>query len=339
LENHEEIVLKVENLHTYFHTTRGTVRALNGVSYTVNQGNVLGVVGESGCGKSQTAMSIMQLVPPPGKIERGKILFKTARGAAVGEDGWVEITAFDRHSDEMHHIRGNEISMIFQEPMTSLNPLFTVGNQIAEAVLLHQGVDREEGRRRAIDILTRVNMPNPERIVDNYPHQLSGGMRQRAMIAMALSCTPTMLIADEPTTALDVTTEAQILDLMRELQADLGMSIMFITHNLGVVAQMCDSVAVMYLGRIVEHAMVDDVFYDPKHPYTSALLRSIPHLGARTVEKLQVIRGSVPDPYTVVPGCPFHLRCDSYMRGTCEQEMPPETQIGPYHMVRCFLYS
>ena len=339
MENQGDIVLKVENLHTYFHTTRGTVRALNGVSYTVPRGKVLGVVGESGCGKSQTAMSIMQLVPPPGKIEQGKISFKTARTAVSDREGWVDITALDRHSEDMHHIRGNEISMIFQEPMTSLNPLFTVGGQISEAVLLHQGVDKEEARRRAIDILTRVNMPNPERIVDSYPHELSGGMRQRAMIAMALSCTPTMLIADEPTTALDVTTEAQILDLMRELQSDIGMSIMFITHNLGVVAQMCDSVAVMYLGRIVEHASIDDLFYDSKHPYTSALLRSIPRLGERTVERLQVIRGSVPDPYTVVPGCPFHLRCDSYMRGRCDQEMPPETQIGPDHMVRCFLYS
>ncbi len=336
----QDIVLKVENLHTYFHTTRGTVRALNGVSYTVPKGKVLGVVGESGCGKSQTAMAIMQLVPPPGKIEQGKILFKTARGSGSGgQDGWVDITALGRHSEEMHHIRGNEISMIFQEPMTSLNPLFTVGNQIAEAVLLHQGVDKAEARQRAIDILGRVNMPNPDRIVDNYPHELSGGMRQRAMIAMALSCTPTMLIADEPTTALDVTTEAQILDLMRELQADIGMSIMFITHNLGVVAQMCDSVAVMYLGRVVEHASVDNLFYNSKHPYTSALLRSIPHLGQRTVEKLQVIRGSVPDPYSTVPGCPFHLRCDHHIPGTCDQEMPPEKVVEPNHMVRCYLYE
>jgi peptide/nickel transport system ATP-binding protein len=338
MSENQDIVLRVENLHTYFHTTRGTVRALNGVSYTVPQGKVLGVVGESGCGKSQTAMSIMQLVPPPGKIEQGQIWLKTAR-SGMGKDDWVEVTRLDRHSDEMHNIRGNEVSMIFQEPMTSLNPLFTVGHQISEAVVLHQDVDQDEARQRAVDILGRVNMPNPERIVDNYPHQLSGGMRQRAMIAMALSCTPTLLIADEPTTALDVTTEAQILDLMRELQADIGMSIMFITHNLGVVAQMCDSVAVMYLGRIVEHASVDDLFYDSKHPYTSALLRSIPRLGSRTVEKLMVIRGSVPDPYSTVPGCPFHLRCDHYIRGTCEQAMPEEKMVAPNHMVRCYLYE
>ena len=208
MEKNGDIVLKVEDLHTYFHTTLGTVRALNGVSYTVTRGQVLGIVGESGCGKSVTALSIMQLVPPPGKIEQGKITFRAARQG----DEWVDITALDRHSEEMHQIRGNEISVIFQEPMTSLNPIFTIGEQVSETILLHQGVDQSEGRRRSIDILRQVGMPSPERIVDNYPHELSGGMRQRAMIAVALSCTPTMLIADEPTTALDVTTEAQILD-------------------------------------------------------------------------------------------------------------------------------
>jgi len=332
----KDVVLRVEDLHTYFHTTRGTVRALNGVSYTVPKGKVLGVVGESGCGKSVTSLAVMQLVPRPGRIEQGKIWFSTARR---GSAGWVEITALERHSDEMHQIRGNEISMIFQEPMTSLNPVYTVGDQIAEAILLHQGVDKGEARQRVIDILTEVNMPNPERIVDNYPHELSGGMRQRAMIAMALSCTPTMLIADEPTTALDVTTEAQILDLMRELQGDIGMSIMFITHNLGVIAQMADEVVIMYLGRIVESAPIDDLFFDTKHPYTVALLGSIPHVGSRTKDRLASIRGMVPDPYSTVPGCPFHPRCDRYMRGICEKEMPGETMVAPKHMVRCYLYS
>jgi peptide/nickel transport system ATP-binding protein len=334
--DNEDIILRVEDLHTYFHTTLGTVRALNGVTYSVPRGRVLGVVGESGCGKSVTSLSIMQLVPPPGVIEQGKITFQAARR---GNGEWIDITSLDRHSEEMHQIRGNEIGMIFQEPMTSLNPVFTVGQQISETILLHQGVDQEEARRRAIDILRRVNMPNPERIVDNYPHELSGGMRQRAMIAMALSCTPTLLIADEPTTALDVTTEAQILDLMRELQADIGMSIMFITHNLGVVAQMCDEVAVMYLGQIVERALVDDLFFNSKHPYTSALLESIPHVGSRTKERLASIRGTVPDPYSTVPGCPFHPRCDRYMRGTCDQAMPKITDIGPEHYVRCYLYE
>jgi peptide/nickel transport system ATP-binding protein len=341
LDTRDDIVLRVEDLHTYFHTTLGTVRALNGVSFSVPKGQVLGVVGESGCGKSVTSLAVMQLVPPPGVIEQGKITFRAARR---GKEEWVDITALDRHSPEMHEIRGDEISMIFQEPMTSLNPIFTIGQQISEAVLLHQGVDQAEARRRAIDILRRVNMPNPERIVDNYPHELSGGMRQRAMIAMALSCTPTMLIADEPTTALDVTTEAQILDLMRELQDDLGMSIMFITHNLGVVAQMCDNVAVMYLGRIVERAPIDDIFFNSKHPYTKALLESIPHVGSRTQDRLASIRGMVPDPYSVVPGCPFHPRCDFYrdkaeLQGVCNGEMPGITTLGPDHYVRCYLYQ
>jgi peptide/nickel transport system ATP-binding protein len=336
LENNEDVVLRVENLHTYFHTTLGTVRALNGVSFDVPRGKVLGVVGESGCGKSVTMLSVMQLVPPPGVIEEGKIMFHAARR---GNGGWVEITELDRHSPEMHDIRGNEISMIFQEPMTSLNPIFTIGQQISEAVLLHQGVDQAEARRRAIDILARVNMPNPERIVDNYPHELSGGMRQRAMIAMALSCTPTLLVADEPTTALDVTTEAQILDLMRDLQADLGMSITFITHDLGVIAQMADEVVVMYLGQIVERALVDDIFFEPKHPYTKALLESIPHIGSRTKARLASIRGTVPDPYSIVPGCPFHPRCDSFMPGICDADMPAITPIGAEHYVRCYLYE
>jgi peptide/nickel transport system ATP-binding protein len=335
LENNEDIVLRVENLHTYFHTTLGTVRALNGVSFTVPRGKVLGVVGESGCGKSVTMLSVMQLVPPPGVIEEGEIMFHAARR---GNGSWVDITSLDRHSPEMHQIRGDEISMIFQEPMTSLNPIFTIGQQISEAILLHQGVDKEEARRRAIDILARVNMPNPERIVDNYPHELSGGMRQRAMIAMALSCTPTLLVADEPTTALDVTTEAQILDLMRELQADIGMSIAFITHNLGVVAQMCDEVAVMYLGRIVERAPVDDIFFEPNHPYTRALLESIPHVGSRTKDRLASIRGTVPDPYSIVPGCPFHPRCGSYIKGVCEQAFPERKSFGEEHYVHCYLY-
>jgi peptide/nickel transport system ATP-binding protein len=241
----------------------------------------------------------------------------------------------------MRRIRGNHISMIFQEPMTSLNPCYTVGHQIEEAILLHQTQDKAEARRRTIDILHKVGMPNPERIADSYPHQLSGGMRQRAMIAMALSCTPTLLIADEPTTALDVTTEAQILDLMRDLQHEIGTSIMFITHNMGVVAQMCDEVAVMYLGRIIERAAVDDMFYDPKHPYTISLLRSIPRLGVARGQKLESIKGSVPDPYSTVPGCPFHPRCPAAIPGLCDAVMPEETFVAgsQTHTVRCHLYT
>jgi len=328
-------VVEVKDLHVHFHTTLGVVRALNGVSFNIPRGQVLGIVGESGCGKSITGLSIMQLVPRPGRVHNGEVFFQEESG-----DKPVDLLKYDRHSSEMRHIRGNNIGMIFQEPMTSLNPCYTVGAQIEEAILLHQTPNKREAHTRAVDILQKVGMPNPERISKTYPHELSGGMRQRAMIAMALSCTPTLLVADEPTTALDVTTEAQILDLMRDLQSDIGTSIMFITHNMGVVAQMCDEVAVMYLGRVVERASVDDLFYDPKHPYTVSLLRSIPRLGAKRQEHLEVIKGSVPDPYSTVTGCPFHPRCPSFMPGTCDVLLPEEVPIEgkPGHTVRCHLF-
>jgi peptide/nickel transport system ATP-binding protein len=329
-------VIQIEDLQVQFRTQVGTVNALNGVSFSIPRGKVLGVVGESGCGKSITGLSIMQLVPHPGKVRSGHIYFREK-----STDAPRDLFQYGRDSDEMHHIRGKNISMIFQEPMTSLNPCYTVGNQISEAILIHQTPDKSEAKAQAISILRRVGMPNPERIYNTFPHQLSGGMRQRAMIAMALSCTPVLLIADEPTTALDVTTEAQILDLMRELQAEIGMSIMFVTHNLGVVAQMCDEVAVMYLGRVVERATVDEIYYDPKHPYTRSLLRSIPRLGTGRKEHLEVIKGSIPDPYSSVPGCPFHPRCPSVITGLCEKTMPAELALvgAPHHTVRCHLYS
>jgi peptide/nickel transport system ATP-binding protein len=328
-------VVRVEDLNVHFYTTLGVVKALNGVSFNIPRGRVLGVVGESGCGKSITGLSILQLVPHPGRVMSGRIFFQEDRTQQA-----IDLLQHDRNSNEIRDIRGNQISMIFQEPMTSLNPCYTVGAQIEEAILLHQTPDNAEARRRAVDILQKVGMPNPERIADSFPHQLSGGMRQRAMIAMALSCTPTLLIADEPTTALDVTTEAQILDLMRGLQNEIGTSIMFVTHNMGVVAQMCDEVAVMYAGRVVERASVDDIFYDPKHPYTVALLRSIPRLGSHHHDRLETIKGSVPDPYSTVPGCPFHPRCPAAMPGVCDTILPEETIIpGNYHhTVRCHLY-
>jgi len=330
----EDDVVRVEDLRLSFYTSLGVVRALNGVSFNIPRGKVLGVVGESGCGKSQTGLAIMQLTF--GRIEGGRILFREFNTSDV-----IDITKLEKNGPEMRRIRGNHISMIFQEPMTSLNPCYTVGHQIEEAILLHQTQDKAEARRRTIDILRKVGMPNPERIADSYPHQLSGGMRQRAMIAMALSCTPTLLIADEPTTALDVTTEAQILDLMRDLQHEIGTSIMFITHNMGVVAQMCDEVAVMYLGRIIERAAVDDMFYDPKHPYTISLLRSIPRLGVARGQKLESIKGSVPDPYSTVPGCPFHPRCPAAIPGLCDTVMPEEIFVAgsQTHTVRCHLYT
>jgi len=330
-----DTILKIDNLHTYFFTDLGVSRALNGVSFNVSTGKVLGVVGESGCGKSVTALSIMQLVPHPGRTVKGKIYLSADHS---GRDA-VEITALGRNSPEMRALRGGKIGMIFQEPMTSLNPSYTVGNQIMEAVLIHQHVTNRDAEDRAVKMLDRVGMPNPASVIKRYPHELSGGMRQRAMVAMALSCSPAVLIADEPTTALDVTTEAQILDLMRELQADLGMTTILITHNLGVVAQMCDNVVVMYLGRIVEQSPVDAVFYNPQHPYTKALLHSIPHVGSRTKARLEPIRGVVPDPYAEIVGCPFRPRCDFARPGQCDVRVPSLTTVEQDHAVRCFLFS
>ncbi len=338
-----DTILSIKNLHTYFYTVVGVAKALNGVTLDVPFGKVLGVVGESGCGKSVTALSAMQLVLPPGRIVKGSITLNKIRdqgnGYTVTDE--IDITSLDPRGQEIRSIRGSDIAMIFQEPMTSLNPSYTVGNQITEAIRLHQQVTKEEARERAINILRRVELPNAEAVVDRYPHQLSGGMRQRAMIAMALSCTPALLVADEPTTALDVTTEAEILELMRELQDEMGMTIMFITHNLGVVAQMCDEVAVMYLGRVVERATVDDTFYNPMHPYTQALLRSIPRIGSRNKTRLEPIRGVVPDPYANVQGCPFHDRCSEFMPGICDVNVPALVSMpdDPHHLVRCFLHS
>ncbi|MDP9383262.1 MAG: ABC transporter ATP-binding protein [Chloroflexota bacterium] len=328
-------LIQVENLEVRFYTQVGVVRALNGVDFNIPRGQVLGVVGESGSGKSITGLSIMQLVPRPGRVEGGRILYKDKPDSKT-----INILDLGRQSDEMRAIRGDDIGMIFQEPMTSLNPVFKVGAQIQEAILLHQTPNKQEAWDRAVDILDKVGMPNARRVANSYPHELSGGMRQRAMIAMALSCSPNLLIADEPTTALDVTTEAQILSLMRDLQSEIGTSIMFITHNMGVVAQMCDEVAVMYLGRIVERATVDDIFYDPKHPYTISLLRSIPRLGQKRGQRLEVIKGGVPDPYSTVTGCPFHPRCPSFMPGLCDTVLPIEAFIEgkTNHTVRCHLY-
>ncbi len=352
-----DAIISVRDLHVQFPTTLGMVNALNGVSFDVPRGKVVGIVGESGSGKSVTARAIMQILEPPGRITKGSIDFRrNASGESVsqlliGEDvdlgdaetssGGVEITKLKPRSSAMRALRGAEIAMIFQEPMSSLNPVYTVGSQIEEAILLHQTPDKKVAQEQAVDMLRQVGMPNPARIAKSYPHELSGGMRQRAMIAMALSCHPSLLIADEPTTALDVTTEAQILSLMRKLKSDIGMSIMFITHSMGVVAQLCDEVMVMYLGRVVERASVDEIFYNPKHPYTKALLRSIPRIGAAERQPLEVIKGSIPDPYSSVTGCPFHPRCPSYIGDVCKDVIPVETVLaGPsLHATRCHLYS
>jgi peptide/nickel transport system ATP-binding protein len=331
----------VKDLHTYFFTELGVARALNGVTLDVPLGQTMGIVGESGCGKSVTALSIMRLVPRPGRLVSGEITLHrfTGTGSASEVTEVLRLTDLDPRSSEMRRVRGAEIGMVFQEPMTSLNPSYTVGNQIVEAILFHSDVSKREAYELATEMLGRVGMPNPQEVVQRYPHELSGGMRQRAMIAMSLSCHPSVLIADEPTTALDVTTEAQILELIRELQSELGMTAVFITHNLGVVAQMCDTVAVMYLGRVVEQAPVEPIFYSPKHPYTRALLRSIPRVDALTHVQLEPIRGVVPDPYAELVGCPFHPRCDSFKPGVCDVYVPAETPVHDQHSVRCFLYS
>lgn len=337
-----EPLLEVRNLKTYYMLDQGTVRAVDGVDFTVKRGQTVGIVGESGCGKSVMARSILRIVPAPGQIVEGEILFHRSHRNGSGTSV-VDMAQIDAKGAEARSIRGGEISMVFQEPMTSLSPVHTIGSQIIEAITLHQDISKQEAREQTIEVLTRVNMPQPNRIIDRYPHQLSGGMRQRAMIAMALSCRPALLIADEPTTALDVTTQAQILTLMRQLQDDLGMAIVFITHDLGVIAQMVDYVVVMYLGRVVEMADVDTIFYNPQHPYTQSLLRSIPRLGRKSAhgitDKLTAIRGTVPDPYSIPDGCPFHPRCRKAIKGVCDKKDPPFLQTEPGHQVRCVLYE
>lgn len=324
-------LIELVELKTYFYTEDGVVKAVDGVSFTIERQKTLGVVGESGCGKSVTALSIMGIVPmPPGKILGGQVLYHR-NGQAV------ELTKLDPKGRQYRSIRGKEIAMIFQEPMTSLNPVYTIGNQIMEAIILHQKVGKREARERAVTMLKEVGIPNPEQRVDEYPHQLSGGMRQRAMIAMALSCNPHLLIADEPTTALDVTIQAQILELVKKLQKEHRMSLMMITHNLGVIAEVSDDVAVMYMGKVVEYATAQKVFHDPKHPYTQGLMESIPAL-TKKKERLKPIKGMVPDPYNLPKGCPFEPRCPHAM-AVCKEKMPPLKEVAPGHKGACWLYE
>jgi peptide/nickel transport system ATP-binding protein len=315
-------LLEVRNLVTEFDTDDGVARAVAGVSFSLDVGRTLGVVGESGCGKSVTALSILRLVPtPPGRIADGEILYQGKNLLALSEP-------------EMRRIRGNEIAMIFQEPMTSLNPVFTVGNQIAEAIELHQKTDRRETRRRVIEMLRLVEIPEPERRADEYPHQLSGGMRQRVMIAMALSCNPKLLIADEPTTALDVTIQAQILDLIAGLRERLGMALLLITHDLGIVAERADEIAIFYAGRIVERGTVTDVFLRPAHPYTRGLLDSIPRVGEKKRSRLQAIPGTVPALTRLPSGCRFRDRCPIAIP-RCAEVDPPLEEKTPNHVAAC----
>jgi peptide/nickel transport system ATP-binding protein len=331
-------LLSVRNLKTYFAQDEGTVKAVDGVNLDLYPGATLGIVGESGCGKSVTARSILRIVDRPGRIVDGEIQFR--RRAADGASGTVvDLAQLAANGPEMRSIRGAEIALIFQEPMSSFSPVHTVGNQIIEAIRLHQEISRRDARGRAIDMLKRVGVSSPEERIGQLSNQLSGGLRQRAMIAMALSCNPTLLIADEPTTALDVTTQTQILELMRQLQREDGMAIMLITHDLGVVAEMATDVAVMYLGRVVEQAPVDAIFHAPRHPYTRALLRSIPRMRARSRERLTPIAGAVPHPYDRPTGCPFHPRCADFMAGRCDREAPSLKPVGDQHAVSCFLYE
>jgi len=331
-------LLTVRDLKTYFMQDEGTVKAVDGVSFEVQPRATLGIVGESGCGKSITARSILRIVDRPGRILGGEILFRRP-GAHGGNRAVIDLAKLDPNGDDMRAIRGAEIALIFQEPMSSFSPVHTIGNQIVEAIRLHDAIDRRQARERTIEMLRRVGVSSPEERVDQLSYQLSGGLRQRAMIAMALSCRPTLLIADEPTTALDVTTQTQILTLMRQLQQEDGMAIMLITHDLGVIAEMATDVAVMYLGRVVEQAPVDAIFHAPRHPYTRALLRSIPRMRARSRERLAPIAGAIPHPYDRPTGCPFHNRCPDFMPGTCDREMPPVRRMDAQHAVSCFLYE
>lgn len=320
-----EDLLKVRGLKTYFYTYEGVVKALEGINLDIYKGESLGLVGETGCGKSVTALSIMRLIQwPPGKIIDGEIHFDGKDLLKISEE-------------EMRKIRGAEISMIFQEPMSSLNPVFTIGSQIMEAITLHQNVNKKEAEEKAIEMLNLVRMPDPEKVMKQYPHELSGGMQQRAMIAMALSCRPSLLIADEPTTALDVTVQAQILDVIQRVNKELDSSMLLITHDLGVVAQICDRVAVMYAGYIVEIGTVKQIFKNPQHPYTKGLMNAIPKIHVKT-KRLEVIRGVVPNLITPPSGCRFHPRCDHAM-DVCKKKVPPVTKVEEGHYVACFLHG
>ena len=333
MENGHKPLLSVRDLKTYFFQDEGTVKAVDGATFDVYPGKTLGIVGESGCGKSVTAQSILRIVDQPGRIVSGEIILRRANGDEM------DLTRLHPNSKEIRAIRGAEIGLVFQEPMTSFSPVHTVGNQIIEAVRLHSGANERESRAKAIEALRQVGIPKPERRIDEYAFELSGGLRQRAMIAVALSCDPRLLIADEPTTALDVTTQAQILDLLRQLQQQRGMAIMLITHNLGVIAEMADDVVVMYLGRVVEEGPVDDIFHSPKHPYTQALLRSIPSIESTPRVELPTISGSIPHPYNRPSGCPFYPRCPDFMSGTCDKQEPSLLSVGERQKVSCFLYQ
>jgi peptide/nickel transport system ATP-binding protein len=328
-----EPILSVRDLKTWFHQDEGIVRAVEGVSFDLEPGRTLGIVGESGCGKSVTARSILRIVEAPGRVESGQILLRKADGRQV------DLVQLDGQGREMRAIRGGEVGYVFQEPMSSLSSFHTIGNQLVEAIRLHSDMGKKAARERAAELLAMVGIPRHRERVDSYSFELSGGLRQRVMIALALAAEPRILIADEPTTALDVTTQAQILDLIRQLQAERGLAVILITHDMGVIAEMADDVVVMYLGRDVEKGPIDTIFHDPAHPYTRALLQSIPSVLALPRSRLRTIEGSIPHPYNRPPGCPFNPRCVEAMAGRCDRELPEPTPLGARHAVSCFLYD
>lgn len=327
----EHTLLEVRNLSIQFNLQEGVLKAVDGVSFTIPENRIIGLIGESGCGKSVTALSILRLLIPPAMITGGDILYHNRNGTITN------LTQIDSVGSEIRRIRGQEISIVFQEPMTSLSPVHSIGNQLTEIILLHKTSDKNLAAEMAVEMLRRVHIANPEQRMREYPHQLSGGMRQRVMIAMALACSPRLLIADEPTTALDVTVQAQILDLLIELQAEYGLSVLYITHNLGVVAELCQEVMVMYLGRIVESGDVRSIFHNPSHPYTRRLLESTPRLGQQTT-RLNTIKGNVPIPINLPVQCGFFSRCEDAISGTCNRQLPALVKISDTHQVRCFLH-
>ena len=325
-------LIEIRNLHIQFPLEYGIVNAVHDVSFSIPAGRTVGLVGESGCGKSMTGLSLLQLTPPPGKVHAGQILYHPAN--TTGEP--VDIAALDRVGERIRRIRGKEIAMIFQEPMSSLNPVYTIGNQIVEMIITHETVTRKEAKQRAIEMLRKVGIPDAAQRADEYPHQLSGGMRQRAMIAMALACSPRLLIADEPTTALDVTVQAQILDLMRSLQQEMGMAILLISHDLGVIADLAEQVVVMYAGKVVEQGTAEDLFYNPQHPYTRGLLRAAPVLGQPGTERLYSIPGTVPAPLAMPKGCAFRPRCEERFEKCLVQPELKPVGTSAQHLARCW---
>lgn len=329
----KESLLDIRNLHVRFEDSEGTVYAVNGVDLRIDRGRIMGVVGESGCGKSIMSRSVMNILDAGGRIVDGQVLFQSQ------QHGWIDLARLPVDGPEIRRIRGKEIAMIFQEPLAALSPVHTVGNQVMEMMLLHESLPKQEVRNRAIELLNKVGIPAPNRRIDQYAYELSGGMRQRVMIAMALTCNPRLLIADEPTTALDVTVQAQILQLIRDLGQEFTMGVMVISHDLGVIAELADDVVVMYLGKVVERGTVREVLKNPKHPYTHALMRSIPRAEVDRTRKLDTISGTVPDAHRIPSGCSFHPRCPHFMSGVCNAEVPQSHEVGGRHYAACHLYS